>query len=416
MLTLTGRTQQAREALTDLGAFLDEVNPLTPRGQSLLMSIAPATWLGDFERAAGSLSRWIGRARESGSLAFLGAPQAFGAELDFRRGRWKEAEARGAEAVRALDETGQRGPLCFALVTLATIEAGLGRADDCRANARRAGELAEELGRGSIAIYHGFALGLLEQGLGRPAAAAAHLEPLVNLTRDAGYGEPAIVMWQPELVEAYARLGRLADARGALATLADQAERTEGAWARAATRRCRGLIDDDIDRHFGEALALHEGLPMPFERARTELLYGARLRRAGRRAEARAQLGAALTTFHELGAVPWAAQAREEIAASGMPLRPGAGPAPPPSCRHGSSRWRGPWPRASPTARRPRGCSCRRRPSSATWAACTASSACARAPSSRGSSPARTTAPREPGGGDLPASAGTAPIISSMSQ
>ena len=63
---------------------------------------------------------------------------------------------------------------------------------------------------------------------------------------------------------------------------------------------------------------------MPFERARTELLYGARLRRAGRRAEARAQLGRALTTFQELGAVPWAAQAREEIAASGMPLRPGS--------------------------------------------------------------------------------------------
>ena len=130
-------------------------------------------------------------------------------------------------------------------------------------------------------------------------------------------------MWQPDLVEAYARLGRLTDARAALAMLAEQAERTQGVWARAATRRCRGLIDEDIDRHFGEALALHAGLPMPFERARTELLYGARLRRAGRRAEARAQLGAALATFDELGAVPWAAQAREEIAASGMPLRAG---------------------------------------------------------------------------------------------
>ena len=320
-LTVAGRAREARQAFAALDAFLDEVDPLTPLGQSLVVSLTPTTWLEDFDRGGRYLERWVGRARESGSLAFLGAPQAFGAELDFRRGRWPEAEARAAEAVRALEETGQRGSLGFALITLATIEAALGRADDCRANARRASELADELGLGSIATYRGFALGLLEQGLGRPAAAVAHLEPLVEITRDAGFEEPAIVMWQPDLVEAYARLGQPASARRALATLAVQAERTGGRWARAASSRCRGLIDDDIDRHFGEALTLHEGLPMPFERARTELLYGARLRRAGRRAEARAQLGRALATFQELGAVPWAAQAREEIAASGMPLR-----------------------------------------------------------------------------------------------
>jgi DNA-binding NarL/FixJ family response regulator len=326
VLTLAGRAREAREAFAALDAFLDEVDPLTPIGQSLVISLTPTTWLGDFDRAGRYLSRWVDRARESGSLAFLGSPQAFGAELDFRRGRWRDAEARAAEAVHSLEETGQRGSLGFALITLATIEAALGRADDCRAHAQQATELAEELGLGSIVIYRGFALGLLDQGLGRPASAVAHLEPLVDLTREAGCGEPAAVMWQPDLVEAYARLGRLGDARRELATLAEQAERTDGIWARAATRRCRGLIDDDIDRHFGEALALHAGLQMPFERARTELLYGARLRRAGRRAEARGQLGLALAAFHELGAVPWAAQAREEIAASGTPLHPRSAP------------------------------------------------------------------------------------------
>ena len=321
-LVVAGRAREAREAFAALDGFLDEVDPLTPHGQSLVMSLTPTTWLGDFDRAERYLSRWVGRARESGSLAFLGSPQAFGAELDFRRGRWRDAEARATEAVRSLEETGQRGSLGFALITLATIEAALGRADDCRENARRASELAEELGLGSIATYRGFALGLLEQGLGRPASAAAHLEPLVDLTREAGFDEPAIVMWQPDLVEAYARLGQLAGARRVLGTLAEQAERTQGVWARAVTWRCRGLIDDDINRHFGEALALHAGLPMPFERARTELLYGARLRRAGRRSEARTQLGLALAAFDQLGAAPWAAQAREEIAASGMPLHP----------------------------------------------------------------------------------------------
>ena len=109
-----------------------------------------------------------GRARESGSLGFLGVPEAFGAELDFRCGRWREAEARAAEAVRSLEETGQRASLGFALITLATIEAALGRADDCRANARHACGARRRAGLGSIATYRGFALGLLEQVWGAP--------------------------------------------------------------------------------------------------------------------------------------------------------------------------------------------------------------------------------------------------------
>ena len=44
----------------------------------------------------------------------------------------------------------------------------------------------------------------------------------------------------------------------------------------------------------------------PFERARTELLYGSRLARAGRAAEATDRLSAALRAFEELGAEPWA--------------------------------------------------------------------------------------------------------------
>jgi DNA-binding CsgD family transcriptional regulator len=127
-------------------------------------------------------------------------------------------------------------------------------------------------------------------------------------------------MWQPDLVEAYAHCGRLRDARRVLATLSGQAHRTAGVWAMAVTSRCRGMIDAEFEGHFGAALALHGRTPMPFERARTELAFGARLRRAGRRAAAREQLERALSTFEGLGAVPWARRAREEIAATGVGL------------------------------------------------------------------------------------------------
>jgi DNA-binding NarL/FixJ family response regulator len=64
-------------------------------------------------------------------------------------------------------------------------------------------------------------------------------------------------------------------------------------------------------------MMLHARTDMPFERARTELCFGERLRRARRRAEARGQLHAALQTFERLGAEPWADRARNELRATG---------------------------------------------------------------------------------------------------
>ena len=58
-----------------------------------------------------------------------------------------------------------------------------------------------------------------------------------------------------------------------------------------------------------------------FERARAELLWGERLRRSGRRLDARAKLRSALHEFERIGAVSWAERAREELRASGETAR-----------------------------------------------------------------------------------------------
>jgi DNA-binding CsgD family transcriptional regulator len=326
-LTLAGRAREARPLFAVSERYLDAVEPVSPEGQTVVLSLTPLTWLGEFEVAERHLRRWLASARRAGCLAYVGFPQAFGAEIDFRRGRWRDARARALEAVRTLEETGQTSPLAFALVALAQVEAGLGREEDCRAHAERGLEIGDALGLGCMPVYRACALGLLEQGQGRPDAVVELLEPMVGYTDEQGLGEPATVMWQPDLIEAYARLGRAGEARRALAALAEQAHRTDGVWSRAAVSRCRGLLGDDFDRHFTEALRLHELTPMPFERARTELAYGSRLRRARRRAEGREQLRRALATFEELGAVPWTRRAREEVAASGAGLpRRGARP------------------------------------------------------------------------------------------
>jgi DNA-binding CsgD family transcriptional regulator len=91
----------------------------------------------------------------------------------------------------------------------------------------------------------------------------------------------------------------------------------------AAAARCRGLLaaEDGFEVEFSRALELHARTPTPFERARTELCLGERLRRAKRRAEAREPLRTALTTFERLGAASWTERARTELAATGETAR-----------------------------------------------------------------------------------------------
>jgi DNA-binding CsgD family transcriptional regulator len=132
--------------------------------------------------------------------------------------------------------------------------------------------------------------------------------------------EPSVLPYAPDLIEAYARAGDRQAATRELEKLAELAGALDRRWALAAVARLHGLLgtDDDLDKHFRAALELHEqGAGSAFERARTELLYGERLRRAKRRIDAREHLHTAIELFDALGAAPWSEQARRELRASG---------------------------------------------------------------------------------------------------
>lgn len=87
--------------------------------------------------------------------------------------------------------------------------------------------------------------------------------------------------------------------------------------------RVRGLMATGSEAavHFDKALELHAAATLPFDRARTELVYGQTLRRGRQRTEARVHLRAALETFEQLGATSWAERARAELRASGETAR-----------------------------------------------------------------------------------------------
>jgi DNA-binding CsgD family transcriptional regulator len=125
----------------------------------------------------------------------------------------------------------------------------------------------------------------------------------------------------PDLVEAAARAGRLDAVAERLDQYRQWVRLAPTGSGRALLARCEALLAErPADEAFGEAIELAPALP-PFQRARTELLYGEWLRRERRRQEARGHLRAAAEMFRGLGVVPWEERAQAELRATGETAR-----------------------------------------------------------------------------------------------
>jgi DNA-binding CsgD family transcriptional regulator/tetratricopeptide (TPR) repeat protein len=236
--------------------------------------------------------------------------------------RWAEAQASFHEAIDLARETGQRTDLASSLARLGWLEARQGRSEQSRAHATEALAMSRDLGLVVSEVWALAALGELEAGLGRTEAAVTQFEDQLAVLRSHEILDVDLSP-APELVDLYLRLGRGPAAAEAADAFEEGATTKAQPWALARAARCRGLLatDDDFDGHFGAALALHEQTPDAFETARTQLIYGSRLRRSRRRVVAREQLRAAFDTFERLGAVPWSEMARAELAATGETAR-----------------------------------------------------------------------------------------------
>ena len=231
---------------------------------------------------------------------------------------WSRASVEYDEAVRLAHETGQRTELGAALAGWAWLEAREGREADCRAHAAEALTLCAELGTHLFEIWAIRALGELELGLGRASAAIEHLEDC-NARLEAHGIQDVDLVPNAELIDAYLRVGRRADAERLVRELDLEATRKGQPWSLARAARCRGLVakEDGFEHHFDNAVKLHAQTPDVFELGITRFAYGGRLRRQRQRTRARDELRMALEIFDGLGAEPWAEMARGELLATG---------------------------------------------------------------------------------------------------
>jgi DNA-binding CsgD family transcriptional regulator len=168
-----------------------------------------------------------------------------------------------------------------------------------------------------------FARGRLRVAQGRLEEGLRDLLDAGRRWQQAGFVVFNAQPWREEAAITHASLGNAEEARRLAGEQVELAQafgrpRTLGVSLRAA-----GLVQGGETglALLSEAVQTLTGAPSPLELARARSDYGAALRRAGRRVQARAELERALDLAHRLGARRIANQARTELIAAGAKPR-----------------------------------------------------------------------------------------------
>jgi len=278
-------------------------------------------WAGQLDKAhdeMGDIRRRCIERGEENELAFLAFHSAL---IEIWRGNFTEATQIAEDTMERAHQLGGDQPLFVALTIRATLAACAGRVEDARDDA------AEALAAGLRSNSHTrldwpiTTLGFLEVSRGDYAAALNVLQPLLSrLDAAPDSAEIMVADFVPDAVEALIQLGRLAEAEPLIERLERNGRRLDRAWMLAIGARCRAMLlsaSGDLNAATStawQAIAEHERLPMPLERARTQLLLGQIQRRQRRKEAAAETLREALTAFEEMGIPLWADRVRAELA------------------------------------------------------------------------------------------------------
>jgi DNA-binding NarL/FixJ family response regulator len=241
--------------------------------------------------------------------------------LEIWRGNFTGAGVIAEDAIERALQLGGEIALFVAFTIRATLAAYAGRADEARRDALEAIAASQRGGANLLAEWPTATLGFLEVSLGNYRAALSALEPLLTALDATPRGSESNTIWfVPDAVEALIQLGRLADAEPLVGRLERNGRRLHWEWMVAVSARCRAMLlaaHGDLeaaDAVAQEAMAAHDRLPIPFDRARTQLLLGQLQRRQRHKGVAAATLREALATFEDLDTPLWAERTRAELA------------------------------------------------------------------------------------------------------
>jgi DNA-binding NarL/FixJ family response regulator len=262
---------------------------------------------------------------DEGELSFIDFHSVL---IHLWRGSVAEAALIAEDSVeRALQLNGDL-PLSVSLTVRAAVAAYAGDEELVRRDVAEATAASKRCGSRRLGEWPVTMLGFLEVSLGNYEDAVKTLEPLMGMLAVMPASTEIInASYVPDAAEALIQLGRQAEAEPLIAALERNGQRLDRAWMKAVGARCRAMLlaaQGDIqaaNRAIERALAEHERVPMPFERARTQLLAGQLQRRQRQKDQAATTLREALKTFEDLNVRLWADRARAELARADVGTR-----------------------------------------------------------------------------------------------
>lgn len=277
-------------------------------------------WLGEHDL----LERVIARCRETldqhgPSACGMYVVASMTASRERHRGRWDRALHEFDAIERLVLDTDFAAPYPFLALRHAHLLAARGDRPGCQRLRQQARAKAPVWTRMMAHLDHCVA-GLLALAHRDFAVAATELACAGEIERDTGTVPSGYLSRVADEFEAAWRLGETDSLRDELTQFEEVMRGIHHQGMLGLAARCRALLadPDEIDIRFSEAVALLAPEPDGFEAARTHLLWGERLRRERRKADACEKLSLAQETFTRLGATSWVEQCRSELAACGI--------------------------------------------------------------------------------------------------
>jgi ATP/maltotriose-dependent transcriptional regulator MalT len=278
-------------------------------------------WTGQLERAHDEMLATRRRCVENGEekeLIFLAFHSAL---IEIWRGDFIEASQVAEDAMERARQLGGDVPMFMALTMRAAVAAYAGHVEQARCDVTEARAAGSRSNWSTLSEWPVTILGFLEVSQGNYDAALTALQPQVaRLDAAPDVAEIIAASFLPDAVEAMIQLGRLEEAEPLIERLERNGRRLDRAWMLAVGARGRAMLEaarSDLDAAglaAVQAMAEHDRLPMPFERARTQLLLGQIQRRQRRKEAAAETLREALAAFEEMGIPLWAERVRAELA------------------------------------------------------------------------------------------------------
>lgn len=285
--------------------------------EALLRAVAAALLLGEVEDACRAGARALAAARSRGNEDLVSRATEYVAYAELRAGRHALAREHAQRGLRAAVRTGRTNTAAHQHAVLALVASVDSPPDQVARHADAALAVGRRHGLAQPVTLAEWAAGRAALAAGRAGEAAARLGMLLTSGAGAHFALRGLVV--PTFVEAAAAAGDGESARALLDEMAAWTAASADPQAPALLLRCRALLagDTGADALFERSHAAHREVQGDFERARTLLLHGKRLRRDRRPVDARARLREALHLFDRCGAVPWADSARAELRAAG---------------------------------------------------------------------------------------------------